>query len=123
MIVDDEQPCLDELGFLLKKIKDVEIAGAFINPLEALQAAKHSQPDALFVDIVMPRMNGIELAEKIQALNSNIRIVFVTAHAKQFAAVNNKPAAGCLLKPLNQARLGEVMGRLQSVALSEIDDN
>lgn len=113
MIVDDEQPSLDELAFLLKRHGDVEIAGAYLNPLDALDAASGSLPDALFTDIVMPHMSGMELAVKIRALNSKIQIVFVTAYPKQFMVMKNVIAAGCILKPVSGIRLGEALTLLR----------
>ncbi len=96
MVVDDEQPCLDDIIYMLSFHTDVEIAGAFTKPLEALEAAPDIRPDALFLDLCMSKMTGAELAKKILAQIPTARIVFVTAYAKELEGVKGIPAYGSL---------------------------
>ncbi len=114
MLVDDEQPSLDELVFLLSKCPDIEIVGAYLSPLQALEAARLSMPDAVFLDLVMPRMGGTELAERFLAMDAAVRVVFVTAYGKQLAAAAALHAAGHLLKPVSEAKLGAVLAQLRA---------
>lgn len=48
LVVDDERPCLKELVYMLSKQENIEIAGEFTNPLEALEAWEGLKPDAAF---------------------------------------------------------------------------
>ncbi len=109
MIIDDEQPCLDELEYLLMKHQDVEIVGAYTNPFEALPVIALSRPEAVFIDISMPNMNGIDLAQRIRRMDSTVQLVFVTAHSKLLGEPQRAPPFEYILKPVNKKRLEAVV--------------
>lgn len=113
MIVDDEQPSLDELEYLLQQQEDVVIAGTYRNPCEALASAQEHMPDAIFIDLMMPQMDGIELAEKIRQFDSAVRLVFVTAHARKLAVKKDGEAFEFILKPVAAVKLEQVLERLR----------
>lgn len=115
MVVDDERLCLNELVYMLSLFSGVEISGAFTNPVEALEAAKHAMPDLLFLDLAMPKMHGAELAKRIIEINPSARLVFVTAHVKELECTRNIPAFGSLLKPVSDKRLNELMERFKAI--------
>ncbi len=115
MVVDDEQPCLDDMVYLLSQYDGVDIAGVFTQPAEALAAVPDLRPDALFLDLSMPKLSGPELAEKILALLPGARLVFVTAYAKELEKVRRLPVFGSLLKPVVNAKLNELMKRLREL--------
>jgi len=112
LVVDDEKPCLDELVYLLSKQGNVIVAGAFTDSLEALEASMDLKPDAAFLDLSMPHMSGAELAKKMLAENPGLKVVFVTAYAKELAKLKDNPAIGSLLKPVSTIRLQELLRRL-----------
>ena len=112
LVVDDERPWLDELGYLLSKQENVEIVGAFTSPLEALKASLELNFDAAFLDLSMPHLNGAELARKMLSRGSCFKVVFVTAYAKELAKLRDNPAAGSVLKPVSEAKLQELLRRL-----------
>ncbi|MEN6392137.1 MAG: response regulator, partial [Syntrophomonas sp.] len=101
----DEKPGLEEIAHLLGKYPDLEIAGAFNNPLQALEAMGELKPDAVFLDIDMPYMDGLELALRIQAQNAGIIIVFVTAYSKFALDAFKAYPLDYILKPIKEARL------------------
>lgn len=105
MLIDDEKPGLEEIAHLLGKYPDLEIAGAFSNPLRALEAMEATAPDAVFLDIDMPHMNGLELALRIQAQYPGIIIVFVTAYSKFALDAFKAYPLDYILKPIKEARL------------------
>jgi two-component system, LytTR family, response regulator len=108
-LVDDEQPFIDELSYLLGKYPDIEIVAAFTNPLTALESIENIKPDVVFLDIDMPYMNGLELALRIQEQCPGIIIVFVTAYS-QYALDSFKAyPLDYLLKPVKEARLDEAV--------------
>ncbi len=61
----------------------------------------------------MPRMGGTELAERFLTMDAAVCVVFITAHAKQVAAAVALHAARRLLKPVGEAKLGEVLAQLR----------
>lgn len=109
IVVDDEKPCLDEMVYLLSEQKGMDIVGAYTNPADALETLTELQPDAAFVDLLMPRLNGVELAAHMHALRPALKIMFVTAYAKEIAKIGLKQAAGSLLKPVSRAKLQELL--------------
>lgn len=113
IIVDDEQPSLDELEYLLAMHADIEVTGTYTNPLQALSAAESSLPDVMFLDIGMPHMSGIELAEKIHAISPEVQAVFVTAHAGYLIETKMTRPFDCILKPINKRHLNKVVERLR----------
>lgn len=112
MLVDDECPCLEELEYLLKSFSDIEVTGSYANPLEALSAAESSLPDLVFLDIGMPYLSGVELAEKIHQIDDKVAVVFISAHASNFSGIRLRKPFECLLKPMSQKKLNAVMERL-----------
>lgn len=112
LVVDDEKPCLDELVYLLSKQDGVILAGAFTDPVEALEASANLKPDAVFLDLSMPRMNGADLAKRMIASSPDLKVVFVTAYAKELAKLGGNPALGSLLKPVGETRLHDLLQRL-----------
>lgn len=113
LVVDDEKPCLDELVYMLSKQENVEIAGAFTSPLKALEASADLELDAAFLDLCMPRLNGAELARRMLSHSPGLKVVFVTAYAKELANFKDSPAIGSILKPVSEVKLQELLRRLQ----------
>ena len=114
LVVDDERPCLDELVYLLSKRQGINVVGAFTSPAEALEVLADLKPDAAFLDLSMPHMNGAELAERMLTLMPCLKIVFVTAYWKELQKLKDYSAVGSILKPVSEAKLLKVMQRLQT---------
>ena len=113
LLVDDEQPSLDELEYLLGKYHDVDLAGSFTKPQEALLSILHCVPDVMFLDIEMPVMSGLELAERIRATYGQVAIVFVTAYGKKFAGALSRQSAEYLQKPVSEAKLRTLLEKIR----------
>ncbi len=115
LVVDDEEPCLEELIYLLSREQNVEIVGAFTNPLEALTASAALKPDTAFLDLSMPHLNGAELARKLQAYFPGIRVIFVTSYAKELENVKDIPSNGSILKPVSKTKIQNLLKCLSKV--------
>lgn len=112
IIVDDEYPALDKMEKLLISSGMAEVVGKFSEALEALKFLKDNKVDAVFLDIEMPNMNGIELASRILDLQKNCSIVFVTAYNQYAVEAFGLNALDYLLKPVSAIRLGETLNRI-----------
>jgi len=112
-LVDDEQPCLDDLVWLLSKYPDVEIAGTFKNSVKALKAIESNRPDVVFLDIDMPRMSGLELARKAQEKYAGVIIIFVTAHAQYALEAYRAYPLDFLVKPVPEEQLEKTIQHLR----------
>ncbi len=113
VLVDDDVKAIELLEKMLKEIGGIEIVGKFSNPIKVLESITELQPDILFLDIEMKEMNGIILAQKIETLNFQIEIVFVTAYDKYALEAFNVRAVDYILKPIEKSRLKKTVQRIQ----------
>lgn len=81
LIVDDEPPARELLASYIEKMDDLEIRGQCSNALEAFAFLQKNPVNILFLDIQMPKMNGLEL---IKSLQERPRIILTTAY-REFA--------------------------------------
>ena len=114
VIVDDEPPSLRKLRKQLLASGMVEVTGAFLKPADALGFLCENQADAVFLDVEMPDMDGIELANRILDLQGNISLVFVTAYNQYAVEAFRLNALDYLLKPVSTDRLKETLNRIVS---------
>lgn len=112
VLVDDEQLSLDELSFILSKMSEIEIIGKFLNPLTALEFIKKSKPEIVFLDIEMPEIDGLTLAEKICKLDFSVSIVFATVFDKYAIRAFEINAIDYVLKPFSEKRLALTMDKI-----------
>lgn len=112
VIVEDEKPILNLMKVLIGRNSDYTISGAFSNPLEALECIPDLQPDVVFIDVEMPRMNGIELASRIHKLMYQPEIVFTTAYKNYALEAFEVSALDYILKPITPEAIHRVTERL-----------
>ncbi len=108
MIVDDETPARARLRDLLADIAPdlpCEVVAEAENGLLALAAIEQRQVDVVLVDIRMPRMDGIELARHLAALEPPPAVIFVTAFDAYAVRAFELNAIDYLLKPVRARRL------------------
>lgn len=117
VIVDDEAPICDEIEYLLKQYVDIEICAKFSRAADALAYLVEHSIDILFLDIQMPGLSGLELAQKLKQLPRPPLIVFVTAFAEHALEAFSTSAVGYLTKPIEEERLEEVLRKIRSFAL------
>jgi two-component system response regulator LytT len=118
LAVDDEKPALDELAYLLNRQESVASVYTASDATTALrrlqQPAGPSAPaiDAVFLDINMPGLDGLELAGILSNFARPPSVVFVTAHDDRAVAAFDLGAVDYLLKPLREDRLTESVRRI-----------
>lgn len=111
LIVDDEEPARIVLREYLSRLEGAEVVGECRNGFEAVKAAAELQPDLLFLDIQMPKLDGFEVLE---LLGRDLAFVFVTAfdaHALRAFEVN---AVDYVLKPVAEERLRAAFERARA---------
>ncbi|MFA1818865.1 response regulator [Virgibacillus oceani] len=120
ILVDDEALALDFLEHQVNKVASIEVIGTF-NYLDIEKDAAHlEEVDVVFLDIEMPEINGLELAEKILEIDADISIVFVTAFNDYAVQAFDLNALDYLLKPLQLNRLKKTMERVELKANKQI---
>jgi two-component system, LytTR family, response regulator len=113
IIIDDEEHCIETLLWNLNQNwkADVEVIATATNPIEGLKLVNAQKPDILFLDIEMPHLNGLDLAEMIQHQSTNV--VFTTAYDQYAIKAIKLSALDYLLKPVDEEELGEVIEKLK----------
>ncbi len=112
--VDDELPNHILLKRFLEEEKQVKVVEQFTNPLDVLEKSEQLQPDVAFIDIEMPEINGLELAERLQVICPSIQIVFVTAFSHYAVEAFHVNAIDYLLKPIEKTEIDRVLNKLQN---------
>jgi DNA-binding LytR/AlgR family response regulator len=115
LVVDDVAPALDELCQLLREAPGVTTVEAAGDALTALRLIPTSTPDAVFLDISMPGMDGLELAELLGRMSDPPAVVFVTAFDQHAVSAYGVGAVDYLLKPVSAERLAAALGRVHRV--------
>lgn len=118
VIADDEPLLRQELLEALADLwPELTICAEVGNGASAILAIEEYCPDVSFLDIRMPKLNGIEVAERIQGTT---QIVFVTAYDEHAVAAFEQGAVDYVLKPVKRARLVATIQRLKDrLALSQ----
>ncbi|MBP2364723.1 LytR/AlgR family response regulator transcription factor [Pseudonocardia parietis] len=136
LAVDDEQPALEEMAFLLNEDPRVTTVLKAAESTEALRilngrragapagappgaaggtdVAEQTDIDAVFLDIRMPGLDGLELARVLKNMAVQPAIVFVTAHDDRAVDAYDVGAIDYLLKPLRTERLSAALDRILS---------
>jgi DNA-binding LytR/AlgR family response regulator len=112
LVVDDERPALDELQYLLEQDDRVGDVVACDSAIEALRTLHERRVDAVFLDIQMPGLTGLELAQVLRRFQQPPPVVFVTAHEAHAVDAFELRAVDYVLKPVNEARLAEAVRRV-----------
>src|SRR5699024_6503381 len=122
LVVDDERPAREELRFLLDQDRRVGTVLEAGGGIEGLRILENHRVDAMFLDIAMPGLSGIELARVLARFEHPPDIVFVTAHEEYAVEAFEINVVDYLLKPLTAERVGESLRRLLGRDDTEPDD-
>ena len=110
--VDDEAASLKRFSRLAGELEGLELTGTFTDPSEAIEAVRSTSVDLVFLDIEMPQVNGLDLAEKLIEIKPSLDVIFITAYDKYALAAFQVYAIGYLLKPVDIADLRTHVERL-----------
>jgi DNA-binding LytR/AlgR family response regulator len=112
LAVDDEAPALDELVYLLGRHACIGEVFRAADATSALRELNRRAIDAVFLDINMPGLSGLELAGVLANFSYRPAVVFVTAHDDKAVEAFDVGAVDYLLKPIRQSRLDEAVRRV-----------
>lgn len=111
---------VDDSGIIRTKIQNVlnnksfNIVGSASNGLEAVQQFNELKPRVITMDITMPFMNGIETIERITEIDSEVRILVVSALSDKATLIKamHLGAYGFVCKPFTDVELAEAVEEL-----------
>ncbi len=112
LAVDDEPPALDELAYLLREDPRIGEVHTAPDALTALRLLEQASVDAVFLDIGMPGLDGLELGRVLARFADAPELVFVTAYDGAAVGAFELEAVDYLLKPLRADRLAEAVRRV-----------
>lgn len=113
--MDDEPLALVNMEKKLKEFNSIEVI-KFFSTVKDLQAEGPSLDfQVAFLDVEMPGMNGLEIAQLLKKWNKNIFIVFVTAYRDYAIQAFEIHSIDYLLKPISKARLETTINRIQEL--------
>ena len=111
LIVDDERPARERLRRMLAAQTGIEAVEEAVDGIDALAQIESFKPDALFLDIQMPELSGLELAASLP--QPAPLVVFVTAFDEYALRAFDANAIDYLLKPFDEHRLQRALTRLR----------
>lgn len=112
VVADDELPAVEELAFLLERDSRVGQIHRATSGAAALKALQEFDVDALFLDIHMPSLSGLDIARVISRFSRPPAVVFVTADEAQALEAFELAAVDYVLKPIRPERLAESVRRV-----------
>jgi DNA-binding LytR/AlgR family response regulator len=115
LVVDDELPVREELGFLLARDPRIGTVQRTGSALEALRILERGDVEAVFLDIAMPELSGLDIARVLARFKEPPSVVFVTAHEGHAVEAFEIHAVDYLLKPVREDRLAEAVRRVVDV--------
>ncbi len=112
LVIDDEQPALDEIRFLLEQDDRIAEVLTSDSATAGLRLLHESPVDVVFLDVQMPGLTGLELAQVLGRFRTPPQVVFVTAHEQHAVEAFDVHAVDYVLKPVRAERLAEAVRRV-----------
>jgi two-component system, LytTR family, response regulator LytT len=113
LIVDDELYSRDELKHLLGAFPSIQIVGEAESGEAAIMKAIQLQPDVVFLDVEMPKLNGMKVAKALMELKKTPIVVFTTAYPQFAVEAFRYEAVDYLLKPYDEDQLQGTINRIE----------
>ena len=118
LIADDEGPARRKLARFLEDHDDVEIVAEASNGIDAVDLIAMTSPRIVFLDINMPDLDGLGVAESILRTDRPPAIVFVTAYNEHAVKAFDMSAIDYLLKPYDRERFDRALDRVRRAVSS-----
>ena len=115
LIIDDEDLARAVVREHLTAHPDEEVMAECANGFEALKAAAQHQPDLIFLDIQMPKLDGFEVLELLEAEGKRPAVVFVTAYDQHALRAFEAHAVDYLLKPFSKERFDAALAKARAL--------
>ena len=120
LIIDDEDLARAVVREHLAAHPDVEVVAECANGYEALKAAAQFQPDLIFLDIQMPKLDGFEVLELLEAEGKRPAVVFVTAYDQHALRAFEAHAVDYLLKPFSRERFDAALAKARALKSAQL---
>lgn len=115
IIVDDEYPAREELKYFIKNFSNIKVVNEFDDSVKALEYIENNKPDIVFLDINMPKLDGVTLSRVLSKREHEIIIVFVTAYKEYAVEAFEVEAFDYILKPFSEERILRTLNNLNKL--------
>lgn len=115
IIIDDEENTIEEVKEIIESFKSIKVIFTESNPFKALEIIENNDIQVAFLDIDMPGMNGVTLAEKISSIRPNMEIVFITAYNQYALEAFEVNAIDYILKPVRKERVEKSLKKILKI--------
>lgn len=112
LIADDEAGIRLLIRKLVEKNKGFEVVGEAADGESAVSLTESLNPDVIFMDVEMAKLNGIECAMRIQDINPKAIIIFATGHEEYMPKAFELYAFDYIVKPFNVQRIHKTLDRI-----------
>lgn len=114
IIIDDEPHCRNVIERILAKhCPEITVVDTATNGVEGLKAILKHQPDVVFLDIEMPKMNGFQMLDALGDEDMTFTLIFTTAYDKFAVQAFKYSAFDYLLKPIDDDELVAAVQKLK----------
>jgi two-component system LytT family response regulator len=111
ILIDDEPLARAMLKEMLQELPDIQIVDECANGFDGIKSIQQHQPDLVFLDVQMPKINGFEMLELIENPPS---VIFVTAFDEYAVQAFEVNAVDYLLKPIEPNRLQKAVEKIKA---------
>ncbi|MGH4050833.1 MAG: LytR/AlgR family response regulator transcription factor [Clostridium sp.] len=113
IIVDDEYPSREELKYFINNFSNIKIMDEFDDSIKALEYIEANKLDVIFLDINMPKLDGMALGKIINHFPKHALIIFITAHKDYAVDAFEIQAYDYILKPYSQERIVSILKKIE----------
>jgi DNA-binding LytR/AlgR family response regulator len=115
LIIDDEPLARQELLYLLQSVAGVEVVAQGSNGIEAVELVRTHKPDAVFLDVQMPGLDGFAVLKKLMDKKAEMpEVVFATAFDQYAVRAFEVNAVDYLLKPFDRKRVLQTVEKVRA---------
>jgi two-component system chemotaxis response regulator CheY len=113
LVVDDNDLMRTLLRGILRS-ENCQVIGEARNGIAALESVARNKPDIVFLDVVMPEMDGLEVLQNIKSKYPEIIVVMITGNPSKenVEASIQRGASGFIIKPFNSAKVLDTLSRV-----------
>lgn len=123
IIVDDEYPSIQELSFFISNYSSIKIMDKFDDSIKALEYLQTHSVDVIFLDINMPKLDGLAFSRVVNTLSSKPLLVFISAYSEYALEAFEVAAFDYILKPYSEGRIVDTLKRLENCKATKCTSN
>lgn len=122
IVVDDEKYTMNDIVKKVSRIRPEDNVTGFQDPELAISYVKENRVGIAFLDMEMPKKNGIEMAKILKEINPGMNIIFATAHEKYALDAFKVRATGYVMKPAGEEEIRQELAQLQKYRIVSVGD-